>query len=51
MDRGFRERAERVTAQKVEALRKELSWEQEKNRLGLRKLLTRFRHILQGKIR
>ncbi|XP_062841766.1 cilia- and flagella-associated protein 44 isoform X2 [Trichomycterus rosablanca] len=43
LDHRFREDAERMTAEKVEEVRKELAWEEEKHRIGLRKLQARFR--------
>ncbi|TSK98448.1 Cilia- and flagella-associated protein 44 [Bagarius yarrelli] len=42
LDRCFRDEIERQTAEKVKEARRELAWETEKYRIGLRKLQERF---------
>ncbi|XP_071388965.1 cilia- and flagella-associated protein 44 [Centroberyx affinis] len=48
LDRRFGEEAERVTAQRVREVRRELAWEEERHRIGLKKLQDRFRNSLES---
>ncbi|XP_031440333.1 cilia- and flagella-associated protein 44 [Clupea harengus] len=42
LDPRFREETERMTAQRVREVRRELAWEEERHRIGLRKIQERF---------
>uniref|UniRef100_W5M594 Cilia and flagella associated protein 44 n=1 Tax=Lepisosteus oculatus TaxID=7918 RepID=W5M594_LEPOC len=42
LDPRIREETERLTAQRIRAVRKELAWEEEKHRIGLQKLQERY---------
>ncbi|XP_030622994.1 cilia- and flagella-associated protein 44 [Chanos chanos] len=42
LDRRFREETERLTAQRIREVRKEMAWEEERHRIGLKKLQERF---------
>ncbi|XP_072513801.1 cilia- and flagella-associated protein 44 [Salminus brasiliensis] len=42
LDHCFREDAERMTAERVREVRRELAWEEERHRIGLQKLQERF---------
>ncbi|KAI4887997.1 hypothetical protein NFI96_034666, partial [Prochilodus magdalenae] len=46
LDRRFREDAEKVMAQRVQEVRRELAWEEERHRIGLQKLQERFWNTL-----
>ncbi|XP_017572667.1 cilia- and flagella-associated protein 44 isoform X3 [Pygocentrus nattereri] len=46
LDHRFREDAERVAAEKVREVRRELAWEEERHRLSLQKLQERFWNLL-----
>ncbi|MBN3326680.1 CFA44 protein, partial [Atractosteus spatula] len=48
LDPRIREETERLTAQRVRAVRKELAWEEEKHRIGLQKLQERFWDSLES---
>ncbi|XP_041693955.1 cilia- and flagella-associated protein 44 isoform X1 [Coregonus clupeaformis] len=48
LDRRFREETERMTAQRVREARKELAWEEERHRIGLKKLQERFWDSLES---
>ncbi|XP_034144335.1 cilia- and flagella-associated protein 44 isoform X2 [Esox lucius] len=48
LDSRFREETERMTAQRVREARKELSWEEERHRIGLKKLQERFWESLES---
>ncbi|XP_067108345.1 LOW QUALITY PROTEIN: cilia- and flagella-associated protein 44 [Osmerus mordax] len=48
LDRRFREETERLTAQRVREVRRELAWEVERHRLGLNKLQERFWDSLES---
>ncbi|KAM6977661.1 cilia- and flagella-associated protein 44 [Aplochiton taeniatus] len=48
LDRRFREETERMTAHQVRVARKELAWEEERHRIGLKKLQERFWDSLES---
>ncbi|KAM3873982.1 cilia- and flagella-associated protein 44 [Diretmus argenteus] len=48
LDRRFVEEVERETARRVMEARKEPAWEEERHRIGLEKLQTRFRDCLES---
>ncbi|XP_006628047.3 cilia- and flagella-associated protein 44 isoform X2 [Lepisosteus oculatus] len=48
LDPRIREETERLTAQRIRAVRKELAWEEEKHRIGLQKLQERFWDSLES---
>nr|XP_048673682.1 cilia- and flagella-associated protein 44 isoform X2 [Caretta caretta] len=47
MDHRIREEMDRQTAQRIQLVQKELAWDQEKHRIGLQKLQSRFRDTLE----
>ncbi|XP_078512752.1 cilia- and flagella-associated protein 44 isoform X2 [Lissotriton helveticus] len=47
MDQRIREEMERLTSERIRTVLKELAWEQEKHRIGLQKLQTRFRSSVE----
>ncbi|KAJ8002958.1 hypothetical protein DPEC_G00164360 [Dallia pectoralis] len=48
LDSRFREETERITAQRVREVRKELAWDEERHRIGLKKLQDRFWEFLES---
>ncbi|XP_069491898.1 cilia- and flagella-associated protein 44 isoform X2 [Ambystoma mexicanum] len=47
MDKRIREEMERLTSERIRTVLRELAWEQERHRIGLQKLQTRFRSSVE----